>query len=85
MFRIALERVRQLAGTAVQNGEWTERGLARRLGVSQAHLHNVLKGRRRLTPELADVLMLELRITLEEIASEPPPTHKTQPRVPASR
>ena len=28
----------------VRNGELTERGLARLVGVSQPHIHNVLKG-----------------------------------------
>ena len=38
----------------VRNGELTERGLARLVGVSQPHIHNVLKGVRALSPELSD-------------------------------
>lgn len=41
----------------IRNGEFTERGLARMLGVSQPHLHNVLKGARPLKPEFADCLL----------------------------
>ena len=32
----------------VRNGELTERALARTTGVSQPHIHNVLKGKREL-------------------------------------
>ena len=28
----------------LHNGELTERGLARQIGISQPHVHNVLKG-----------------------------------------
>lgn len=48
-----LERLRQ----KVRNGEWTERALARRSGLSQPHLHHVLKGMRDLTTANADRLM----------------------------
>ena len=34
----------------VRNGELTERGLARLVGVSQPHIHNVLKGRASVIP-----------------------------------
>lgn len=38
----------------ISNGDFTERGLARILQISQPQMHNVLKGVRKLTPELAD-------------------------------
>ena len=41
----------------VRNGEWTVRALARRSGISQPHLHNVMKGIRQLSEENADRLM----------------------------
>ena len=41
----------------VRNGEWTVRALALRSGISQPHLHNVLKGIRDLSPENSDRLM----------------------------
>jgi len=47
----------------IQNGEFTERGLARMLGISQPQVHNVLKGARKLQPDLADRMMLKLSIT----------------------
>lgn len=41
----------------IRNGEITERGLAKKTGVSQPHVHNLLKGVRSLTPQFADQLM----------------------------
>jgi hypothetical protein len=51
----------------VQCGELTERGLARRTGISQPHLHNVLKGVRVLSPQIGDVLMRHLNITVLDL------------------
>ena len=42
----------------ISNGDFSERGLARMLRVSQPQIHNVLKGARKLTPELADRILL---------------------------
>ena len=46
----------------IRNGEFTERSLARILGVSQPQLHNVLKGARPLKPEFADRLLQHFKI-----------------------
>ena len=51
----------------VQRGELTERGLARRTGISQPHLHNVLKGARVLSPQIGDLLLRHLHITLLDL------------------
>ena len=51
----------------LRNGEWTERGLARQLGVSQPHVHNVLKGIRTLTPALSDLLLHLLGMSLLDL------------------
>jgi transcriptional regulator with XRE-family HTH domain len=51
----------------VQRGELTERGLARHTGISQPHLHNVLKGVRVLSPRMADLLLHHLHITLLDL------------------
>lgn len=51
----------------VQCGELTERGLARHTGISQPHLHNVLKGVRVLSPHMADLLLHHLHITLLDL------------------
>ena len=51
----------------VRNGEVTERGLARLTGVSQPHIHNVLKGVRSLTPEIGDLLLAKLKLDLLDL------------------
>ncbi|MBE0660609.1 MAG: helix-turn-helix transcriptional regulator [Bryobacteraceae bacterium] len=50
------------------DGELTERGLARMVGVSQPHIHNVLKGARSLSPEIGDQISGVLGISLLELA-----------------
>jgi hypothetical protein len=57
-FQLLLFRLRELLREKVRNGELTERGMARSTGVSQPHLHNILKGIRDLPPELADALLI---------------------------
>jgi hypothetical protein len=52
---------------SVQTGEITERGLARRVGISQPHIHNVLKGKRLLSWDSADVLLRELNLNLLDL------------------
>jgi transcriptional regulator with XRE-family HTH domain len=80
----------------IRNGELTERNLAKRIGMSQAHVHNVLKGARILTAEVADLLMLELNISVGDLvtgdelaARRKPPGSEPRPmqlqRVPAPR
>jgi hypothetical protein len=51
----------------VRAGEVTERGLARLCGVSQPHLHNVLKRVRMLSTESADRLMQALDLNTEDL------------------
>jgi hypothetical protein len=46
----------------VRSGEVTERSLARLTGVSQPHLHNVLKGQRFLSADMADQVLRHLHI-----------------------
>ena len=46
----------------VRSGAATERGLARLSGISQPHLHNVLKGKRILSTEKADMVLSRLQI-----------------------
>lgn len=79
-FALLQERLVTLVRNRVRSGEVTERGLATLAGVSQPHVHNVLKGARRLSPDMADHLLRLLHISLfdllerEEIgnALEPP-------------
>jgi transcriptional regulator with XRE-family HTH domain len=46
----------------VRNGHASERGLARLTGVSQPHLHNVLKGKRLLSLEMTDRVLGQLHL-----------------------
>jgi transcriptional regulator with XRE-family HTH domain len=51
----------------VSNGEISERGLARLTGISQPHIHNVLKGARLLSADVADQILRRLRINLVDL------------------
>ncbi len=51
----------------VRSGELTERRLARLTGVSQPHIHNVLKGARIFSPETADQILENLRISIFDL------------------
>lgn len=66
-FEVFQLRLIQHVHARVQRGELTERGLARHTGISQPHLHNVLKGRRALSPPMADLLLRHLHITLLDL------------------
>ncbi len=48
----------------VKSGAATERGLARDTGLSQPHLHHVLKGKRLLSVEKADEVLRRLDLDL---------------------
>jgi hypothetical protein len=63
LFELLLDATRR----RVRNGHVTERGLARRAGISQAHMHNVLKGARLLTPSTADRLLRALDLTVADL------------------
>lgn len=54
----------------IRNGEISERGLARMLGVSQPHVHNVIKGVRALSPKMSDRILEGLGMTVLDLAEE---------------
>lgn len=54
----------------LRNGEVTERSLARHLGISQPHVNNVLRGRRKLSPEIADLLLNFLHVSLLDLYAD---------------
>lgn len=56
-----------VARERVQAGELTERGLARMCGISQPHMHNVLKNIRSLSTGSADRLMQALKIGVTDL------------------
>ncbi|HLY18738.1 MAG TPA: helix-turn-helix transcriptional regulator [Bryobacteraceae bacterium] len=66
-FRLLQTRLLAQMRARVSNGEMTERGMARVTGVSQPHLHNVLKGARLLSIEMADQILHRLRIDLADL------------------
>ena len=51
----------------VRKGELTERGLARTSGVSQPHIHNVLKGRKVISADLCDEILRHLHMDLLDL------------------
>ena len=51
----------------VRSGEVTERGLARTTGVSQPHIHNVLKGKRLLSSDMADAILRQLQLDVLDL------------------
>ncbi len=69
-FITARERLLAELRDRLQNGEVTERALARRLGLSQPHINNVLRGRRNLSPEIADLLLNSFHYSLLDLFSE---------------
>ncbi|MGA2143679.1 MAG: helix-turn-helix transcriptional regulator [Bryobacteraceae bacterium] len=65
----------------VRNGELTERALARATGVSQPHIHNVLKGKRELSVEMADVILTALHLDAHDLLKQPVPAVNDQKAV----
>ena len=53
----------------IRSGELTERGLARLAGISQPHVHNVLKGKRIFSLPTADQILRVLRLDLLDLIS----------------
>jgi hypothetical protein len=69
-FDVLEDRLLTFVNSRIRNGEFTERGLARILGISQPQIHNVLKGARKLRSELADLLLARLGISLLDLLDE---------------
>jgi hypothetical protein len=66
-FRELQGRLIDIARSRVQAGELTERGLARMCGLSQPHMHNILKGIRSLSFGSADRMMRALEIQVPDL------------------
>lgn len=62
-FEQLTERLVERLRWRIRCGEFTERSLARRAGLSQPHLHNVLKGERALSGAAADRLLTAAAMT----------------------
>lgn len=61
------ERLLLLLRGRVQAGEVTERSLAKLTEISQPHIHNVLKGTRKFSPEIADSILRKLGLTVLDL------------------
>jgi hypothetical protein len=78
-FRLLQTRLVEHLRERVRSGELTERSLARITGVSQPHIHNVLKGIRLLSPAMADHVLQHLHLHVldlvqpAELAARRPP------------
>jgi transcriptional regulator with XRE-family HTH domain len=72
-FGVLQARLIVFVNNRIKNGDFTERGLARILGISQPQLHNVLKGARKLNPDLADRLLGKFGIDVRDLIQ--PPEH----------
>jgi plasmid maintenance system antidote protein VapI len=57
----------EVARQRIHNGDFSERSLARFLGISQPHAHNVLKGVRHITPELFDTMLKRLGLDVLDL------------------
>jgi hypothetical protein len=57
--------------TRVANGEISERRLARLTQLSQPHIHNVLKGKKALSLQACDRIMVRLGMTVYDLVSFP--------------
>jgi transcriptional regulator with XRE-family HTH domain len=66
-FQVLQLRLIAILKGRVRSGELTERRLARLTGISQPHIHNVLKGARILSPEIADQILETLRISVFDL------------------
>lgn len=66
-FALMQRRLLEVLRQRLRNGDFTERGLARSVGLSQPHVHNVLKGARGLSPDVGDLLIAGLDLSLIEL------------------
>lgn len=69
-FETLLWKLRDRLNREVRNGRLTERGLARLVGLSQSHTHNVLKGARILSPYVADKILSGLGMTVLDLLED---------------
>jgi len=57
----------ELLRRRIRSGELTERRLAKMAGISQPHVHNVLKGKRIFSLAMADSILHVLRVDLLDL------------------
>ncbi len=69
-FELLLERLAARLRAMIENGETTERSFARRIGLSQPHLHNLLAGARSMTPRVADRILEGMELSAIDLLTE---------------
>ncbi len=69
-FEVLRARLIQQVKLRINNGEFTERGLSRILGISQSQTHNVLKGARSLQVRLADQILVKLGMSATDLLNQ---------------
>ncbi len=69
---LLLERLRE----RLRAGEITERGLSRISGISQPHVHNIIKGKRAMSVGTADTLMFHLHLDIRDLLKPHNPDHR---------
>src|SRR5687767_10533790 len=80
-FEILQSRLVSRLRSRVRNGEVSERRIARLTGISQPHIHNVLKGARCLSSEIADLLLLHMNISLTDLLEPAETRHAVAPEI----
>lgn len=66
-FQLLQGRLIEALRNRMENGLLTERGLARSTGVSQPHMHHIMKGARTLSPQIADRILRVLKLTVVDL------------------
>jgi plasmid maintenance system antidote protein VapI len=66
-FRQLESRLVSMLRDKIRSGELTERGSARLTGLSQPHVHNVLKGKRSLSMDAADSILAAMHLDVADL------------------
>ena len=66
-FQDLQRRLIALLRDRIRSGQLSERGLARLTGISQPHIHNVLKGKRSFSIEISDTILFFLKIDIQDL------------------
>jgi hypothetical protein len=69
-FSVLQSRLISQINWRLNNGEYSERALARMLCISQPQMHNVLKGVRRLSVSLGDRVLAKFGISILDLLEE---------------
>jgi len=70
IFSVLQSRLISQINWRINNGEFSERALARMLGISQPQMHNVRKGVRKLSVSLGDRILAKFGISILDLLEE---------------